>query len=92
MLSDPPTAVNAAKHFGLFAGFIGLCTGIAYGIGGLFVDLFTTGLNVGTALALNAIWAMPFLFAPIGVLGGLLWLPIYRRVPASWGGGRHPNL
>ncbi|MGB0652079.1 MAG: hypothetical protein ACPGQL_02665 [Thermoplasmatota archaeon] len=83
-LSGP---LDAARHFGAFGGFIGLCCGLLYGVGGVFADLATTGLNVGTALALNAVWAMPLLGAAVGLVGGFLWWPLYRRLPERFGGG-----
>lgn len=76
----------AARQFGAFAFFVGFLCGLAYGLGGAVVDLMTTGWNRGTWLALNAIWAMPFLATPFGVVGGLLWVPIANRLPPAWGG------
>lgn len=78
--------LQSARQFGAFAFFVGVCCGIAYGIGGAAYDVATTGWNTGTWLALNAVWAMPLLALPIGVIGGVLWHPIRVRLPARFGG------
>ena len=75
-----------ARTFGAFAFFVGFLAGIAYGIGGAIYDVFTVGWNTGTWLALNAVWAMPFLFAPVGVVAGILWHPIRQWLPGRFGG------
>lgn len=80
------SVLDSARQFGAFAFFVGALAGLAYGLGGLVVDLATTGLNQGTWLALSAIWAMPFLFLPFGVVGGVLWHPIRARLPTRFGG------
>lgn len=77
---------EAAKHFGLFGAFVGLLFGIAYSVGGFFVDLATTGLNHGTALAFGALLGMPAIFLAIGAVAGVLWCPLGRRIPLRWGG------
>ena len=46
----------------------GLLLGLFYAAGGLIIDLFTIGLNLGTALALGAIIAVPILFGAVGVI------------------------
>lgn len=46
----------------------GLLLGLFYAAGGLIIDLFTIGLNLGTALALGAIIALPVLFGAVGVI------------------------
>ena len=47
---------------------VGLLLGLFYAAGGLIIDLFTIGLNLGTALALGAIIALPVLFGAVGVI------------------------
>ena len=47
---------------------VGLLLGLFYAAGGLIIDLFTIGLNLGTALALGAIIALPVLFGAFGVI------------------------
>jgi hypothetical protein len=42
---------------------IGLIAGILYSFGGLIYDVFTIGLNFGTALAFLALIGMPITFA-----------------------------
>lgn len=79
------TVLDAAKQYGAFAAFVGLLAGIGYGVGGAVVDVATTGWNRGTWLALNAVWAMPFLFLPAGVVAGALWYPVACRLPRPWG-------
>lgn len=77
---------TASRQFGAFAFFVGAICGVLYGIGGAIFDLFTVGWNTGTWLALNALWAMPFLALPIGVVGGALFSPLWRKLPQRWGG------
>jgi hypothetical protein len=50
--------------------YLGLATGVLYAGGGFVIDLVTTGLNLGTALAFMAIVGMPVIFAGVGFLGG----------------------
>lgn len=54
----------------------GLVLGTLYSVGGLFIDLTTTGLNAGTALAFLALIGMPLIFGAIGAVTGLFigWL------------------
>lgn len=70
------SALHAANRLALATGFIGLVCGVIYSVGGFFVDLFTVGLNGGTALAFGALLGMPVLFAAFGwacgLAGGLL--------------------
>ncbi len=56
---------------------IGLLLGVLYSIGGLFVDLFSTGLNKGSLLAMGALWAMPILAGLVGCALGLLQWILY---------------
>ena len=46
----------------------GLLLGLLYAAGGLIIDLFTIGLNLGTVLAFGAIIALPVLFGAVGVI------------------------
>lgn len=46
----------------------GLLLGLFYAAGGLIIDLFTIGLNLGTVLAFGAIIALPVLFGAVGVI------------------------
>ncbi len=84
---DTPTA---AKHFGAFAAFIGFIAGILYAGVGLAIDASTGNLGGGTALAFLAIPGMPFFFLPVGVIGGILWAPLCRRLPRRFGGCDEP--
>jgi hypothetical protein len=43
-----------------------------YSFGGLIVDLFTIGLNRGTALAFLALLGMPAIFALVGQFAGFV--------------------
>ena len=47
---------------------VGLLLGLFYAAGGMIIDLFTIGLNLGTALALGAMIALPVLFGAFGVI------------------------
>ena len=50
----------------VICGIIGLICGVIYSIGGFFVDLFTTGLNQGTALAMLALPTMTLIGLGVG--------------------------
>jgi len=65
---------------------IGLICGVLYGIGGLIYDVFTTGLNGGTALALMAILIMPAIAAVIGFVVGSLEAIVFNSVAKKIGG------
>ena len=52
--------------------YAGLACGMLYAFGGLVIDLRTTGLNGGTALAFFALVGMPALFGLIGLIVSLL--------------------
>ncbi len=86
MLATSGVRRDAARQFGAFGTFVGLLCGVAYGIGGAFYDVFTVGWNTGTWLALNALWGMPVLFAALGMVAGILWAPLWERLPIRWGG------
>ena len=70
----------AEIHAGVF-GFVGLVLGVLYGVGGLFVDLFTTGLNMGSVMALGAVVAMPLLGGAFGFVLGLGVGVVWKLVP-----------
>lgn len=57
---------------------VGLIAGILYAFGGLLIDLSTTGLNRGTALAMGALIGMPAIFAVLGFLAGTLGAVLYN--------------
>ena len=52
--------------------YLGLVCGVLYSVGGFFYDLFTTGLNWGTAMAFGALVGMPAVFGAFGFLCGSL--------------------
>ena len=52
--------------------FVGLACGVLYSVGGCVYDLFTVGLNGGTALAFLALGGMPALAGTAGLVAGLL--------------------
>ena len=54
----------------LFVG--GLILGLFYAVGGLVIDLFTTGVNAGTAMAFGAMIFLPAAFGVAGIIFGLL--------------------
>ena len=64
--------MRARKRFTKWAAYGGLACGVLYSVGGFFYDLFTVGLNGGTALAFMALVGMPALFGVAGFLAGLL--------------------
>lgn len=60
-------AVRLAK----WGAILGVVCGLLYSVGGFFVDLFTTGLNRGTALAFGALVGMPAILGVVGFLLGV---------------------
>jgi len=52
--------------------YLGLACGVLYSVGGLIVDMRTTGLNRGTAMAFMALVGMPLVFGTFGMLLGAL--------------------
>ena len=50
---------------------LGFACGYLYGVGGFVFDIFHTGINRGSWLALNALLGMPLLFTGIGSALGL---------------------
>ena len=63
-----PTAMRLAR----WSAIVGLAFGVLYSVGGFFVDLFTTGLNWGTAMAFGALIGMPVIFGALGFCLGAL--------------------
>ena len=63
-----PTAKLAVK----WGAYLGLACGVLYSVGGFFVDLFTIGLNLGTAMAFGALVGMPAIFGAVGFVSGAL--------------------
>jgi len=64
--------LRAARITALGMAFLGLVCGVFYAVGGFFYDLFTTGLNAGTAMAFGALVGMPAIFAAVGFALGAL--------------------
>ncbi len=64
----PPIALSLAKWMAYF----GLVCGVFYSVGGFFYDLFTMGLNWGTAMAFMALVGMPVIFSTVGFIVGAL--------------------
>ncbi|MDH5644234.1 MAG: hypothetical protein OEY63_08535 [Gemmatimonadota bacterium] len=65
-------SLHAAKTMARWMAYFGLGLGVIYSIGGFFYDLFTTGVNWGTALAFLALMGMPLIFGTLGfICGGL---------------------
>ena len=50
----------------------GFVLGLIYAVGGLIIDLFTVGLNAGTAMAFRAMIVLPALFGASVIIFGLL--------------------
>jgi len=61
-----------AKLQAVLMSLIGLIAGILYSFGGTIYDIFTIGLNLGTALAFLALIGMPITFAVFGFIVGLV--------------------
>lgn len=74
--------LSFVKFQTIMGGLIGLMLGILYSFGGLLIDTLvslgwvrtpeTPGLSVGTLLAFGALIGMPFIFATIGLVTGLV--------------------
>jgi hypothetical protein len=62
----------AGRRGAKWAALLGLVCGVLYSVGGFFYDLFTVGLNGGTALAFLALAGMPALFGVVGLIVGFL--------------------
>ncbi len=69
------TVLPTARAFARWMAYFGLACGVLYAVGGFVIDLLTTGLNLGTALAFMALAGMPLLFGAAGfVLGAAVGL------------------
>jgi len=78
--------LSLAKFQAVMMALIGLAAGIIYSFGGAIYDIFTIGLNEGTALAFLALLGMPIMFAAYGFIIGALGAFLYNLV-AEWLGG-----
>lgn len=78
--AKPVDAKYLAELNGIVFAFVGLITGLFYGIGGFFYDLNQDALSVGTVYALFAILIMPALFAIGGYLFGFIEAKTYNFV------------
>ncbi len=72
-----------AKLQAIVTGFAGIVAGLLYSVGGTFYDIFTIGLNKGTALAYFALPVMPIYFAALGLITGLIGAYLYN-VSLKW--------
>ena len=66
------TILPSAMRLARWSALVGLACGVLYSVGGFFVDLFTVGLNWGTAMAFGALVGMPVIFGAIGFCFGAL--------------------
>ena len=71
-------------------GVVGFLAGVLYSVGGLIVDIFTIGLNAGTALAFLALIGMPVIFAVCGTVAGIVVAVIYNVLPLWMRDGIRP--
>ena len=75
-----------AKLQAIIMAVAGLIAGILYSFGGFIYDVFTIGINGGTALAFLALIGMPIFFAMVGFIVGAIGAVLYNLV-AQWFGG-----
>ena len=80
-----------AKLQAVLMAWLGLSAGILYSVGGAVYDVFTTGLNPGTALAFYALIAMPLTLASFGFTAGVIQAFLYN-LAARWVGGVEVDL
>ena len=80
-----------AKLQAIIMAVAGLIAGILYSFGGFIYDVFTIGINGGTALAFLALIGMPILFAMVGFIAGAIGAVLYNLV-AQWFGGIEMDL
>ncbi len=78
--------LSLAKLQAVIMAVAGLIAGILYSFGGLIYDIFTIGLNGGTALAFLALIGMPIIFAIFGFIVGAIGAILFNLV-AGWFGG-----
>ena len=81
MLELPPLTTRQFVSIQIVAGgAVGFGLGVVYGIGGLLYDLLTTGINLGSIMALAAILVMPLSGMMSGLFIGVLIAPLYKIV------------
>jgi len=80
------SVLSLAKLQAVIMVVAGLICGIIYSFGGFIYDMFTIGLNWGTALAFFALIGMPILFATCGFLAGAIGALLYNLVAKRFGG------
>jgi hypothetical protein len=78
--------VSFAHLQALLAALVGFIAGILYSFGGAVYDIFTTGVNMGTALAFLALIGMPVTFGACGFVLGLVEAVLFNAF-AQWVGG-----
>lgn len=77
-----PMILSPALKVARLTALLGLICGLLYSVVGLFYDLFTVGLNRGTAMAFLAILGMPALLGFFGLVFGALGALVARGVGA----------
>ena len=85
-MSKEVNSIALAKILGSTFTAIGLALGILYSVGGLIVDLTTTGINAGSGLAFFALIGMPIIFGVPAFLIGLIIAPIFNLISKLVGG------
>lgn len=85
-MADKINVLQYAKLQLLIMALIGLLAGMLYSVGGLIIDIFTIGLNGGTALAFLALIGMPVIFAVFGFITGIIGAFLYNAA-SKWFGG-----
>lgn len=78
--------LSAGLHIGAALTIFGFLCGILYAVGGLFIDLATTGLTPGTVMGFGAVLAMPVLFGVTGFFWGMLGAGVYNLTARMFGG------
>ena len=78
--------MSFAKFQAVLMSLLGLIAGIVYSFGGAIYDIFSTGINWGTALAFFALIGMPIIFAAFGFIIGIVEAILYNMF-GKWFGG-----
>jgi ABC-type proline/glycine betaine transport system permease subunit len=78
--------LSLAKLQAILFGLLGVLCGILYSVGGFIYDLFTVGLNYGSALAFLALLGMPLLFLIVGFVLGFIQAILYNIYAKIFGG------
>lgn len=78
--------LSFARFQAALTALLGVLAGTVYSVGGAIYDLFTIGLNLGTALAFMALIGMPVVFAVFGFVVGMLEALLYNVVASRFGG------